>query len=345
MKKKNKIAIVIPSLEPDSKFIDYLKDIKEAGADYVVVVDDGNKPIYKDLFKEVKSLGCVVLKHGVNCGKGRSFKTAFNYILCEMENVSVVVTADGDGTYLPEDIINVANNTKENTITIGCRDFNDEKIGRNTRNSNAVTSFLIKTLSDISMSDTQSSLRAFNRELLPYMITVNGERYDYDFNMIFEKKNIDLLEIPVTTTRRISDRKSHFRPLKDTLSVTLTFLAFIVVSLSSTILDLILYSFFINMFIDAFPILYISISTFLARVVSDFYNYYFDKTLVFKSKESSSLGRYAILCVCKTAASALGVTLLVMLLKDGEIWIKLFVDTVIFFVAYKIEKNWVHKSK
>ena len=48
MENINKIAVVIPSLEPDSKFIDYIKDIREAGADYVVVVDDGNKPIYKD---------------------------------------------------------------------------------------------------------------------------------------------------------------------------------------------------------------------------------------------------------------------------------------------------------
>ncbi len=344
MENTNKIAVVIPSLEPDSNFIDYIKNIKEAGADYMVIVDDGNKPIYKDLFKEVQDLDCIVLKHGVNCGKGRSYKTAFNYILCEMDDVDTIVTADGDGTYLPDDIINVARNSKEGTITIGCRDFNDEKISGNTRRSNAVTSFLLKTLSDISMSDTQSSLRAFNRDLLPYMITVIGERYDYDFNVIFEKKEIALAEVPIATTRRVSDRKSHFHPFKDTLSVTLTFLAFIVVSLSSTILDLILYSFFINMFIESFPILYISISTFLARVVSDFYNYYFDKTLVFKSKETSSLGRYAILCVCKTVGSALGVTLLVMLLKDGEIWIKLFVDTVIFFIAYKFEKNWVHQS-
>ena len=57
MENTNKIAVVIPSLEPDSNFIDYIKNIKEAGADYVVIVDDGNKPIYKDVIpkKEKKT--------------------------------------------------------------------------------------------------------------------------------------------------------------------------------------------------------------------------------------------------------------------------------------------------
>lgn len=345
MEMKKKIAVVIPSLEPDNNFIEYINDIKNAGADYLVLIDDGNSNEYKSVFDEAKSLGCIVLRHGVNCGKGRSFKTAFNYIMCEMEDVDIIVTTDGDGTYLPEDVIKVAKNSKDNTITIGSRDFKDEKISRNMRDTNAITSFLLKTLSDISMSDTQTSLRAFNRDLLPYLITVVGERYDYDFNMIFEKKDIALVEVPITTTRRNSDRKSHFKPLRDTLTVTLTFLAFIVVSLSSTIIDLVLYSFFIEIFIDSFPILYISISTFLARIISDSYNYYFDKTIVFKSKDKSNFGRYIILCICKTIASAVAVTALVFILSDGETWIKLLVDTIIFFIAYKFEKNWVHQSK
>ena len=250
MSQEKKIAVVIPSLEPDGKYINYLKEIKEAGADYIVVVDDGNNSVYSQRFDEAKEMGCIVLRHGVNCGKGRSFKTAFNYILCEMNNVCTIVTADGDGTYLPEDIINVADNSKDNTITIGCRDFRSDNISRSMYNSNVITSFVLKTLADISMSDTQTSLRAFNRDLLPYMITVLGERYDYDFNMIFEKKDISLAEVPVCATRRTSSVKSHFKPFRDTLSIILTFLAFVIVSLSSTILDVLLYSFFINIFIN-----------------------------------------------------------------------------------------------
>ncbi len=346
MENENKrIAVVIPSLEPDDKFIENLKAIKNQKEVDLVIVDDGNIHIYDPRFKEAEDMGCIVLRHGVNCGKGRAIKTAFNHILVNMPEIDIIVTADGDGTYLAEDVIHVAMESKDNTITLGCRDFKHEIISKSMRDANRLTSLILSFLADITMHDTQTSLRSFHRDLLPYLITVNGERYEYDFNMIFEKKNIELAEVPISPTKRQSNKSSHFRPLKDTYAMMKTFLGFIAVSLSSTILDLVIYSLMIPLFIDSFPFFYITIATFIARVVSDVYNYYFDRTFVFKTQDTSSFGRYVILSVAKTILSAAAVTALVFVVKDGETWIKLFVDTVIFFMAYKIEKNWVHARK
>ncbi len=98
------------------------------------------------------------------------------------------------------------------------------------------------------------------------------------------------------------------------------------------------------MFEESMPLLYITVATFLARVISDTYNYFLDKTLVFQAGETSHFGRYVLLALLKTALSAALVSGAVFLLNGGELSIKLVVDTLIFFLGYRIEKSWVYEK-
>ncbi len=338
------VMVVIPSLNPEHRFIDYIKELQNAGLNKMIVVDDGSDITYRDIYDELEKMDIIVFRHGVNCGKGRALKTAFNYILVKCPKVEIVVTADSDGTYLAADVLNTALQAKENTITLGARDYKNESIALANRKANTITYYLLKLLGGITMNDTQTGLRAYPRSLLGYLLTTPGERYDYEFNMIFDKKDIQLQEIAITPTPRMSVKRTHFRALKDSWNIVGAFLLFIFVSLSSTILDLAIYSVGISLLEESMPLTYIAVSTFIGRVFSDTYNYYLDKYLVFKADEISHVGRYMLLATGKTVASAILVSILVFLFRGGEMPIKLVIDMLIFFVGYRIEKHWVYEK-
>ena len=74
------IPVIIPSLEPDERLPLLLGQMKQAGIENIVLVDDGSGPEYAPVFERAKrEFGCVVLRHAVNLGKGRALKTAFNH--------------------------------------------------------------------------------------------------------------------------------------------------------------------------------------------------------------------------------------------------------------------------
>ena len=64
------IPILIPSYQPDERFIDLLKALKEANLGPVVIVDDGSGSEYQHIFKEAEALivdlGGVLLHHDIN---------------------------------------------------------------------------------------------------------------------------------------------------------------------------------------------------------------------------------------------------------------------------------------
>ena len=72
------IPLIIPSLEPDEKLPRLLAQLRQAGIENIVLVDDGSGPAYHHFFDEAEQQGCTVLRHAVNLGKGRALKDAFN---------------------------------------------------------------------------------------------------------------------------------------------------------------------------------------------------------------------------------------------------------------------------
>ena len=84
------VVVLIPSLNPDDKFLALLRSIKayqqtpDALSLRVLVVNDGSGPSYDRFFDAARAeFGCTVLRHPVNLGKGAALKTAFQFILNE----------------------------------------------------------------------------------------------------------------------------------------------------------------------------------------------------------------------------------------------------------------------
>ena len=345
------MVIVIPSYKPDREIMmEFIKKVKDNFKN-IVVVDDGSGIEYTQFFENLKNEGIVVLKHYINLGKGRGIKTAFNYILSNYPKIIGAVTADCDGQHYVEDIIKCANKLREdpNKLVIGFRNFDEKQVPFRSRYGNKITRGIFNTFVGIKITDTQSGLRAFGRKTMETFMQTKGERYEFETNMLIEckQKDIQIAEVPISTVYIRNNSLSHFDAIGDSIMIYKLFIKYIISSLSSFILDILLFTLLVNILpeINLNGITNIVIATIIARIISAVYNFLINSKVVFKNKNKGSIIKYFILCIVQMFISAFAVSELFKLLHINSRLIKIIVDTIIFIINFVIQREWVFKSK
>ncbi len=221
---QEKLAIVLPSLDPDDKFDRVVEELSGRGFSAIVIVDDGTCAEGQKHFEKAESLpGCVVLHHEVNRGKGQALKTAFSYVLEQLPRAEGVITIDGDGQHLPEDILACGQRMlrEKDKVILGCRDFDQPGVPSRNAGGNKFTSRLFRVMYGVRLSDTQTGLRAIPRAYLETFLRTEGDRFEYEMNMLLEmkRKGIVFLEQPITTVYDPESYSSHYHPVKDSLRI------------------------------------------------------------------------------------------------------------------------------
>ena len=208
--------ILIPAYEPDKKLINLLKKINNKYK--VIVVDDGSTN--KSAFEAIKDYSYII-SYDNNMGKGCALKTGFKYIKENYKNY-IVVCMDADGQHDLKDAINLCDYAKENldTLVIGKR-YWDNKTPWSNRTGNKITRYVFKKKTGMSIYDTQSGLRAFSYKLMDYMLSIPGERYEYEMNVLLDlkKNNIKYHEIDIKTIYIGDNSSSHFNAFKDSYKI------------------------------------------------------------------------------------------------------------------------------
>lgn len=349
------IFLVIPSLNPDEKLGKTITSMLEAGFNDIIVVDDGSDARCKSFFP-TENNNITLLTHEVNRGKGAALKTAFKYIKENCPEVYGVVTADGDGQHRPEDVLHCAGLIGEKReAVLGCRDFSGPEVPARSRFGNKTTTFIFKTLCGKAISDTQTGLRGFPACLLDYLCDISGDRFEYETNMLlkFIDDGIDIKEFKIKTVYIEENKTSHFRPIRDSVRVYRFLVNYVLSSLASFLADIVCFYAFSRLLAGFAPVpaVYIpAAATVLARVISSTLNYYINKTKVFtnRGKVRNTIFKYYSLAIMQMALSAGIVTLLSYLFGAhslGSTVIKMFVDTFIFILSFRIQKLWVFKGE
>lgn len=350
----NKIFLVIPSLNPDEQLAKTVKGMLDIGFENIVLVDDGSDSAHKTNFP-AESNNVTILTHGVNRGKGAALKTAFAYIKENYPDAYGVVTADGDGQHTPDDVMKCALEISDKReIVLGCRDFSGEDVPGKSRFGNKVTSFIFKTLCGKAISDTQTGLRGFPACLLDFLCDISGDRFEYETNMLLRciGENVGIKEITIETVYLDENKATHFRPVRDSVRIYRFLINYILSSFISFIADISLFYLFSvlfsRLFPDSSPLIPI-VATVCARAISSGINYYINKTKVFENKQQikKTLFKYYALAIPQMLVSAGAVTLLTVIFgahSFGSSVIKIFVDTVIFLISFRIQKSWVFKG-
>ena len=214
------VAVVLPSLNPDRRFKAVLDGLIGAGFSHIVVVDDGSDSEHKHWFDEARAQeSCSVLVHEVNKGKGRALKDAFAYVHDKLPELCGVVTIDGDGQHLLDDIISCSERmlAEKDKVVIGCRDFSGPDVPPRSAAGNRFTAAMFRLCYGIRITDTQTGLRAIPAQYLERFADIEGERFEYETNMLLQMKRmgIDFVEQPIATVYDKEEYSSHYNAVKD----------------------------------------------------------------------------------------------------------------------------------
>jgi dolichol-phosphate mannosyltransferase len=161
-----------------------------------------------------------------------------------------------------------------------------------------------------------------------------------------KKHGIEIRQIPIKTIYLEKNKKSHFNPLLDSISIYKVLLKFLWASLFSTFIDFAVFAFLIFLLKDVQKSLQIFAATAIARAVSSFLNFLANKNLVFKSKNGLrvSAAKYYTLCIVQMLCSYGGVYALTLLLGFKPLILKIMVDFMLFLISFQIQREWVFKN-
>jgi glycosyltransferase involved in cell wall biosynthesis len=159
----SKVIVGIPCYNEEKTIAKIVVQLRGV-ADKIIVCDDGSSDMTSDI---ASALGCKVIVHSRNEGKGAALRSLFKE--AREERLDVFVTIDGDGQHEPIDLPKLIKPIiqGECDITIGSRylDETSEMPGYRRFGSNVINSFVHKT-SQVKAADTQSGYRAYSRRAL-----------------------------------------------------------------------------------------------------------------------------------------------------------------------------------
>lgn len=343
------VIVVIPSLNPDEKLAQTITGLQDVGFTHFVLVDDGSDSEHQQYFPAPND-HIALLRHHVNRGKGAALKTAFRFILKKCTGVAGVITVDGDGQHHPDDVAACARALmeSEDEVILGCRDFSGKDVPARSRFGNQTTSRVFRLLCGMRISDTQTGLRGFPVSVLPLLLEVRGDRFEYETNMLLRLKQnrIPIKEVKIRTLYIEENKSSHFKPIRDSLRIYGFLLGFLCSSLFSCVVDIAAFYLLRRLFAPHLGNWTILCATLLARLISTLINFQINRKRVFASSQRAgkTIVKYYTLAVPQMLISAGAVYLLSSLIGGSsgiDTLIKAVVDTILFFVSYRIQQNWV----
>ena len=341
----NRLAVIIPAYKPERTLLGLSSELFQQGFNQVVIVDDGSGHDYADIFSELKKMGCRLLTHAVNMGKGRALKTAFNDILVHSDGIDGVVTADADGQHLVPDIVHVGLKTLEqqNAIILGKRTLR-VNIPFKSRFGNSITKGVFNFVSGQKVHDTQTGLRGIPYAALGDLLPLSGERYEYEMNMLLEASHLELglQEVDIETVYFDNNSGSHFNPLKDSWRIYRLIIMFGGSSMIAFIIDFLMFA-LITLIVP--NILWAAVVG--ARVISSFCNFWINRNVIFKGKNSDGsfkrhiIGYYVLVVIIMAANFGL----ISLFTSAGmNVYVsKIITEGLLFFVSFIAQKRIVFK--
>ena len=336
--KTSRVIVLIPAYKPDDRLTELVKELKEKQLD-VLLVDDGGGETFKKIFEDCKALGAQVAVHAVNQGKGRALKTGLNAALLLYPDLTGVVTADADGQHTPTDILRLieAMDQHENTLVLGSRAFTGN-VPFKSLWGNRITRFVYALASGVKVGDTQTGLRGLPRCAIEEMIRIDGERYEYEMNVLLKIRdmNLSVFEVPIETIYINDNAGSHFNPVRDAIRIYMVIFKYMFSAIASFAIDYVLYWLCLGFGWASW------LSYALARVVSSQVNYNLNKHTVFSGRGGKhSMIKYYALAVVQGAIGAALVQVLPRFIPLPAGVIKIPVDLILFAFSYIIQRDYV----
>ncbi len=217
------ICVIIPAYNAERTINEVVGEVAGYGFS-LLVVNDGSTDSTSDL---LDGLAVTTIRHPGNRGKGAALRTGFGWALGH--GYSGVITLDSDGQHDPTAIPFIVETAEREgfDLLIASRSSQFEQMSRLRRQWNrfGVWCFLKRT--GFTIEDSQSGFRYYSARLLRE-IELSSEGYEMEMEILMKawRKGFRVGSIPVAA--RVADGRatSHYRPVRDTWKICMTFLKY-----------------------------------------------------------------------------------------------------------------------
>ncbi len=346
MKPFKNICLIIPALNPDKKFLLLIEKLFLAGFNHIIIVNDGSTKSENTFEQIKKDKRVILLEHESNRGKGAALKTGFSYFLDSFSpEFKGIITVDADGQHDVNSVTRIANSINQNPdkVILGVREFSDD-IPLRSRFGNILTKNIFKFLYKVNLKDTQTGLRGIPSSLLKDYLKINYNGYEFEMDCLIMAKKLGYLfqQVSIETIYFDDNECSHFNPILDSLRIYFVFTRFIILSAVCFILDITMFITFFNISGNVF------ISTYLARILSGYINFYFNKFSTFhshdKAKFKKELFLYCLLAFFIASMSSILVNFVTTNISIPILTIKILIDSFLFLLSFIVQKKVVFKT-
>ena len=195
-----KVAFVIPAYNESvviGEVIQKLhKKLKTKDFDYkIIVVDDGSKDKTALIAEKNNAL---VIRHILNTGSGGATATALSY--AQQNGFEIAATLDADGQHDPEDVIRGVELglSGKCDLLIGSRLIDSKGMSKVKIFGNKGLSIITYFIFGVSVTDSQSGLRIFNRNALENL-RWKTSGYEFCSEMLWRAKQLNMIigEFPI----------------------------------------------------------------------------------------------------------------------------------------------------
>lgn len=208
-----KIFIVMPAFNESKILTEVIKEIKSAGYENLIVIDDGSSD---ETFDVAQNENVTALKHFLNRGKGAAAKTGIE--AAKILGADIVVTIDADGQHNPQDIKRMIEKIRNGyDVVLGSRLKDPKGMPKYKILHNHIGNLCVWALYGLWVTDSQSGFRAYSKKAID-AIETKTDRYEYDSEVIREiyRNNLKYIEIPIEVRyTEYSMGKKHKMNLKN----------------------------------------------------------------------------------------------------------------------------------
>lgn len=162
-----------------------------------IVVDDASHDDTTVVVSSVKNV--VLIRHLVNSGAGAATRTGLSYVR-ELKDYKLAATMDADGQHSPKDLVKIIKSLEKDPsdVVIGSRLINTEGMPWYKIVGNKGLNFVTFLLLGVSTTDSQSGLKAFNRQAIENLsYRENGYAFCSEMLWRANQANLVISEEPI----------------------------------------------------------------------------------------------------------------------------------------------------